>query len=115
MNTRLLKNPWTPCEMHNKIKSRTLWDFKPYHNVLETHQAIDSYNLGQYPCSVSMSSTDSPFCYSVHVHTHSGDFAAAMLVKLVAACLTSEAVEQKLVTEVTIGQLKEGFSYLEYK
>lgn len=46
------------------------------------------------------------------VHTHRGHFGAAVLVKLVAARLTSEAVQKKLLAYVTKGQLQKGFSYL---
>ncbi len=46
------------------------------------------------------------------VHTHRGHSGAAVLVKLVAARLTSEAVQKKLLTYVTKGQLQERFSYL---
>lgn len=48
----------------------------------------------------------------VHVHTHCGDLATAVLMEFVATCLTSEAIEKKLVTEITVGQFKEGFPYL---
>lgn len=49
----------------------------------------------------------------VHVHTHCGDFATAVLMKFVATCLTSEAIKKKLVTKITVGQLEEGFPYLQ--
>lgn len=68
-------------------------------------------NLEQPGCSSTLL-TDSPFRHGVHVHTHRGDLAAAVLVKLVATRLTPEAVEQKLVAEVTVGQLEERFPYL---
>lgn len=46
------------------------------------------------------------------VHTHGGHFGAAMLVKFVATCLTPKAVQKKLLTNVTEGQLQKRFSYL---
>lgn len=49
----------------------------------------------------------------IHVHTHCGHFATAVLMKFVAARLTSEAIKEKLVTEITVGQLEEGFPYLQ--
>lgn len=55
---------------------------------------------------------DLPLTDCVHVHTYCGDLATAVLVKFVATRLTSEAIKKKLVTEITVGQLKEGFPYL---
>lgn len=49
----------------------------------------------------------------VHVHTNCGHFATAVLVKFVTTRLTSEAVEKELVAEITVGQLEEGFPYLQ--
>lgn len=46
------------------------------------------------------------------VHTHRGHSGAAVLVKLVSARLTSEAVQKKLLTYVTKGQLQVRFPYL---
>lgn len=55
---------------------------------------------------------NSPFAHCIHVDAHGRDLATAVLVKFVAACLTSEAVKKKLVAEITVCQLEEGFSYL---
>lgn len=57
----------------------------------------------------------SPLTDCIHIHTYCGDLATAVLVKFVAARLTSEAVKKKLVTKITVGQLKEGFPYLQKK
>lgn len=54
----------------------------------------------------------SPFTDRVHVHTHRGNLAAAVLVKFVATGLTPEAVKEKLVAEITVSQLEECFPYL---
>lgn len=56
--------------------------------------------------------SNSPLSYSIHVHTHGGDLATAVLVKLVATCLTSEAIEKELVAKITVSQLEESFAYL---
>lgn len=56
--------------------------------------------------------SDSPLAHRVHVQTHGGDLAAAVLVKLVATRLTSEAIKKKLVAEITVGQLEKRFPYL---
>lgn len=55
---------------------------------------------------------NSPFADGIHVHTHRGNFAAAVLVKFVATRLTPEAVKEKLVAEITVSQFEEGFPYL---
>lgn len=55
---------------------------------------------------------DLPLTDCIHIHTYCGDLATAVLMKFVATRLTSEAVKKKLVTEITVGQLKEGFPYL---
>lgn len=46
--------------------------------------------------------SNSPFAHGIHVHTNSRDFATAVLVKFVAACLTSEAIKKKLVAKITV-------------
>ena len=56
---------------------------------------------------------NSPFAHCIHVHAHSRDLATAVLVKFVATCLTSEAIKKKLVAKITVGQLEEGFPYLQ--
>lgn len=55
---------------------------------------------------------DLPLTDCIHIHTYCGDLATAVLMKFVATRLTSEAIKKKLVTEITVGQLKEGFPYL---
>lgn len=45
---------------------------------------------------------NSQFAHSIHVHTHSRDFATAVLVEFVAACLASEAIKKKLVAKITV-------------
>lgn len=55
---------------------------------------------------------NSPLTHCIHIHAHSRNLATAVLVKFVATCLTSEAIEKKLVAEITVGQLKECFPYL---
>ena len=54
-----------------------------------------------------------PLGDGVHVQAHRGHLAAAVLVELVATGLASEAVEEELVAEVTVGQLEEGLADLE--
>ena len=56
---------------------------------------------------------NSPFAHRIHVHAHSRDLAAAVLVKLVATCLTSEAIKEKLVAKITVSQLEKSFPYLQ--
>lgn len=39
--------------------------------------------------------------YVAPVHTHSGHFGATMLMEFVAACLATEAIQKKLLANIT--------------
>lgn len=78
---------------------------KNTHNTLDSHLLEDQMfwdiTKNKHDKCNTSSHTHAPF-HGIQVHADRGYFAAAVLVELVAARLTPEAVEQELVAEVTV-------------
>lgn len=49
------------------------------------------------------------------VHTHDGNFGAAVLVEFISACLTAEAIQEELLAHVAVGQLQKRLPHLKHK
>lgn len=88
--------------------------FQALPSVHSASRCFSSKSTWSHPSRsfLAIQTSNSPFTDCVHVHTHRGNLAAAVLVKFVAARLTPEAVEEKLVAEITVGQFEERFPYL---